>query len=77
MMQNRLLSRLFDGQLLVHYHVIWTMITIFLDMLNDCLEYYVDDILVKSREVYHNDLKKVFERCRQYKNRMNSFKMCF
>lgn len=38
------------------------MIVIFHILLDDCLGFYVDDIVMKSREVCHNinDLRKVF-----------------
>ena len=43
------------------------------------IEDYVDDIVVKSkaRENHFNVLKKVFERCRLYKFRMNPLKCAF
>lgn len=52
------------------------MIVIFYDMLHDCLEDYVDDIVVKSKEAFThvNDLRKVFIRCTQYQLRMNNLK---
>lgn len=41
---------------------------IFHNMLHGCLKDYIDDIVVKSREVRQHvkELKKVFLRCRQY-----------
>lgn len=50
------------------------MTGIFHDVLHDCLEDDVDDIVVKSKKVYN--MKKVFERCKQYKLIMNNLK-CF
>ncbi|WP_375681134.1 reverse transcriptase domain-containing protein, partial [Bartonella sp. CB14SXKL] len=42
-------------------------------------EFYVDDLVVKSRkEIDHfKDLKMVFERCRKYQLRMNPMKCVF
>ena len=53
-----------------------TMTTIFHDMVHQELEDYVDDIVVKSkkREEHVHVLKKVFERCRTFKLRMNPLK---
>ena len=48
-------------------------------MMHQELEDYVDDIVVKSRsrkEHFHM-LKKVFERCRAFKLRMNALKSAF
>lgn len=75
----------FNGQFSLHSHVIWskkhwshlpTHTAIFSDMLHDYIEYYVDDIVVKSKEVSHhvNDLRRVFLRCRRYNLRMNPLK---
>ena len=52
------------------------MTTIFHDMMHQELEDYVDDIVVKSkkREEHFYVLKKVFERCRAFKQRMNPLK---
>lgn len=49
------------------------MTTIFHDMLHGCLEDYVDDIIVKSKEVDQpfGDLTRVFARCRKYNLEMN------
>lgn len=48
-------------------------------MSHGCLQDYVDDIVVKSKEVDHhvNDPGKVFTRCRKYKLRMNPLKCSF
>lgn len=45
------------------------MTIIFHDMLYRCLEDYVDNIVVKLREVeqHINDLRRVFTRCRKYR----------
>ena len=55
------------------------MTAIFHHMMHDCLEDYVDDIVVKSKEkerhLFH--LKRLFKRCRQYKLRMNPLKCAF
>ena len=55
------------------------MTTIFHDMMHQELEDYVDDIVVKSkkREEHFYMLKKVFERCRTFKLRMNPLKCAF
>ena len=55
------------------------MTAIFHDMMHRELEDYVDDIVVKSksREDHVQILKKVFERCRAFKLRMNPFKCAF
>lgn len=49
------------------------MMYIFHDMMHGCLEDYVDDIVVKSKQVdqHINDLRRVFSRCRKYNLRMN------
>ena len=56
-----------------------TMTTIFHDMMHQELEDYVDDIVVKSRrrEEHFHALKRVFERCRAFKLRMNPLKCAF
>lgn len=48
-------------------------------MLYWCLEDYVDNIVVKLREVepHINDLRRVFTRCRKYRLRMNPLKCAF
>lgn len=48
-------------------------------MLYDCLEDYLDDINVKSKEVYNNlnDLKNVLVRDMQYKLRMKLLQCTF
>ena len=55
------------------------MTTVFHDMMHDFMEDYVDDIVVKSRRAPDHlvHLKKVFERCRAYKLRMNPLKCMF
>ena len=55
------------------------MAAIFHDMMHQELEDYVDDIVVKSkkREEHFYVLKKVFERCRAFKLRMNPLKCAF
>ena len=55
------------------------MTTIFHDMMHQELEDYMDDIVVKSkrREEHFYVLKKVFERCRAFKLRVNPLKCVF
>ena len=55
------------------------MTAIFHDMMHQELEDYVDDIMVKSRrtEEHFHVLRKVFERCRAFKLRMNPLKCAF
>ena len=55
------------------------MTAIFHDMMHQELEDYVDDIVVKSmrREEHFCVLKRVFERCRTFKLRMNPLKCAF
>ena len=52
---------------------------IFHDMMHQELEDYVDDIVVKlkRREEHFYVLKRVFERCRAFKLRMNALKSAF
>ena len=56
-----------------------TMMAIFFDMMHHELEDYVDDIAVKlkRREDHVQILRKVFERCRTFKLRMNPLKCAF
>jgi hypothetical protein len=56
-----------------------TITAIFHDMMHREIEDYVDDIVVKSkkREDHFGILKKVFERCRLYKFKMNPLKCAF
>uniref|UniRef100_A0A2N9FUQ4 RNA-directed DNA polymerase n=1 Tax=Fagus sylvatica TaxID=28930 RepID=A0A2N9FUQ4_FAGSY len=56
-----------------------TMTAMFHDMMHREIEDYVDDIVVKSktREDHFSILKKVFERCRLYKLKMNPLKCAF
>ena len=55
------------------------MTTIFHDIMHQELEDYVDDIVVKSRrrEEHFCVLKRVFERCKVFKLRMNPLKCAF
>ena len=55
------------------------MTAIFYDMMHQVLEDYVDDIVMKSkkREEHVQILKKIFERCRAFKLRMNPLKCAF
>ena len=55
------------------------MTAIFHDMMHQELKDYVDDIMVKSRrrEEHFHMLRKVFERCRAFKLRMNPLKCAF
>ena len=55
------------------------MTVIFLDMIHDCVEDYVDDLVVKSKErkEHLKHLRKVFERCRVYELKMNPLKCVF
>ncbi|KAL0291163.1 UNVERIFIED_CONTAM: Polyprotein P3 [Sesamum calycinum] len=52
---------------------------IFDDMLHKNVEWYVDDLVVKSkkRENHFHDLRKVFERLRRYQLKMNPSKCAF
>jgi hypothetical protein len=56
-----------------------TMTAMFHDMMHREIEDYVDDIVVKSKtkEDHFCILKKVFERCRLYKLKMNPLKCAF
>jgi ribonuclease HI len=56
-----------------------TMTAMFHDMMHREIEDYVNDIVVKSktREDHFGISKKVFERCRLYKLKMNSLKCAF
>jgi hypothetical protein len=56
-----------------------TMTTMFHDMMHHEIEDYVNDVVVKSktREDHFGILKKVFERCRLYKLKMNPLKCTF
>ena len=56
-----------------------TMVAVFHNMMHRELEDYVDDIVVKSKkgEEHVQVLRKVFERCRTYKLRMNPLKCMF
>ena len=56
-----------------------TMTTIFHDMMQQEMENYVDDIMVKlkSKEGHFQLLERVFEQCTIYKLRMNPLKCAF
>ena len=56
-----------------------TMTAIFHDMMHQELENYVDDIVAKSkkREEHVRILRRVFERCKAFKLRMNPLKCAF
>ena len=56
-----------------------TMTAIFHDMMHREIKNYVDDIMVKSRmrENHVKLLKKVFEKCKLFKLRMNPLKCAF
>lgn len=49
------------------------------DMHYDCLQDYVDNVMITSKEAcdHVNDLIGVFGRCRKYKLRMNTSKCAF
>ena len=55
------------------------MTAIFHDMMHQELEDYVDDIVVKSkrRKEHFRMLRRVFERCRAFKLRMNPLKCAY
>jgi len=55
------------------------MLTLFHDMMHKEVEVYVDDIIAKSREGenYVQILKRLFERLRKYKLRLNPAKCSF
>ena len=55
------------------------MTAIFYDMMHQVLEDYVDDIVMKSKkqEEHVQILRKVFERCRAFKLRMNPLECAF
>ena len=57
----------------------FTMTAIFHDMMHRKLEDYVDDIVVRSRrrEGHVKVLRKVFERCKVFKLRMNPLECAF
>jgi hypothetical protein len=56
-----------------------TMTAMFNDMMHKEIEDYVDDIVVKSKKREHHleTLRKVFDRCRLYKLKMNPLKCAF
>jgi hypothetical protein len=56
-----------------------TMTSMFHDMMHKEIEDYMDDIVVKSkkRENHLKALRKVFDRCRLYKLKMNPLKCAF
>ena len=53
------------------------MTVIFGDMLHDTIECYVDDLVIKTKENENHveDLRRIFERLRRYKLKMNPL-MC-
>ena len=55
------------------------MMAIFHDMMHQELKDYVDNIVVKSKKrgEHFYVLRKVFERCKAFKLRMNPFKCAF
>ncbi|XP_028100105.1 uncharacterized protein LOC114299540 [Camellia sinensis] len=55
------------------------MTIIFSDMLHDTIECYVDDLVVKTKEKENHveDLRRIFERLRRYKLKMNPLKCAF
>ncbi|XP_028091577.1 uncharacterized protein LOC114291891 [Camellia sinensis] len=55
------------------------MTVIFDDMLHDTIEYYVDDLVVKTKEKknHEEDLRRIFECLRRYKLKMNPLKCAF
>lgn len=55
------------------------MIVIFHATLHDCLDDYVDDMFVKSKEVCHHiyNVMEVFTRCKKYNRRMKPLKCDF
>ncbi|KAL5538544.1 hypothetical protein UlMin_045351 [Ulmus minor] len=55
------------------------MTAIFHDMIHDIVKDYVDDLVVKSRRATNHvsHLKRVFDRCRKYKLKMNPKKCAF
>lgn len=55
------------------------MTAIFHNMIHDCIEDYVDDVIVKSKEVNQHiiDLRRVFIGCREYNLMMNPLKCVF
>lgn len=55
------------------------MTNIFNDILQNTVECYVDDLVVKTkkRENHLNDLRKVFDRLRKYQLKMNPLKCAF
>ena len=52
------------------------MMAIFHDMLHKEMEFYIDDLVVKTKhDLSHiSDLRKVFDRCRAFKLKMNPLK---
>lgn len=85
---ERLPSRLYS-QFSIHSHIVRSRecrchlptcdAAISHDMLNDCLEDYVDDVVIKFKEERHciDDLKKAFTRCRLYNSWMKPLKCTF
>lgn len=55
-----------------------TLTVIFRETLHDCIEHYVDEIIMKSQEVsQHMVIWEKSLRCRRYNLRMNPFKSAF
>jgi len=77
------------GNILLQSHAIWFKecwghlpkgyVTLFHDMIHKEIEVYVDDMIAKSREGENHVqiLKKLFERLRKYKLRLNPVKCSF
>ena len=55
------------------------MTIIFHDFFHNLVEYYVDDLVVKTkdRENHPHDLRRVFERLRMHQLKMNPLKCAF
>ncbi|XP_026442650.1 uncharacterized protein LOC113342271 [Papaver somniferum] len=55
------------------------MVAIFHDMMHQIMEVYIDDVVVKSRdrEDHLDHLRRVFNRCRKYRLKMNPLKCAF
>jgi len=51
----------------------------FCDFLHNLIEYYVDDLVVKTKdgENHLHDLRKIFEKLRQHQLKMNPLKCAF
>lgn len=55
------------------------MVSFFHHIIHDYIEAYVDDIIYKSREKYDHilDIRKIFQRMREYKMKLNPKKCTF